>query len=130
MSMPLPPAAAAAAPIEGRLSRLRAVASAAGALCSALVRRTLGGFGRPGGMAMAGNRNDGPPDLDELWRDLNRKLSGLFGNQQRGGNGNPPPREPEPAESVQNQHKTASPRFRPCFIWREAAPFGFKLPRA
>ena len=22
---------------------------------------------------------DGPPDLDELWRDFNRKLSGLFG---------------------------------------------------
>ena len=29
------------------------------------------------------NRNDGPPDLDELWRDFNRKLSGLFGG--RGG---------------------------------------------
>jgi modulator of FtsH protease HflK len=27
------------------------------------------------------NRNDGPPDLDELWRDFNRKLSGLFGNK-------------------------------------------------
>ncbi|MCE1249106.1 MAG: FtsH protease activity modulator HflK [Comamonadaceae bacterium] len=27
-----------------------------------------------------------PPDLDELWRDLNRKLSGLFGG---GGNGGP-----------------------------------------
>ena len=36
------------------------------------------------------NRNDGPPDLDELWRDFNRKLSGLFGgkgNPQRGGGG-------------------------------------------
>jgi membrane protease subunit HflK len=32
------------------------------------------------GMAMAG-RNDGPPDLDELWRDFNRKLSGLFGGR-------------------------------------------------
>jgi membrane protease subunit HflK len=28
-------------------------------------------------------RGDGPPDLDELWRDFNRKLSGLFGS--RGG---------------------------------------------
>ncbi len=27
------------------------------------------------------NRNDGPPDLDELWRDFNKKLSGLFGNK-------------------------------------------------
>ena len=31
-------------------------------------------------------RNDGPPDLDELWRDFNRKLGGLFGGQ-RGGRG-------------------------------------------
>jgi len=39
----------------------------------------------------------GPPDLDELWRDFNAKLSGLFGNrnggseppQNNGGNGAP-----------------------------------------
>lgn len=31
------------------------------------------------------NRNDGPPDLDELWRDFNRKLSGLFGGKVGGG---------------------------------------------
>jgi len=31
--------------------------------------------------------NQGPPDLDELWRDFNRKLGGLFGNKGRGGNG-------------------------------------------
>jgi membrane protease subunit HflK len=30
------------------------------------------------------NRNDGPPDLDELWRDFNRKLSGLFGGKGPG----------------------------------------------
>ena len=30
-----------------------------------------------------------PPDLDELWRDLNRKLSGLFGGKN-GGNNQPP----------------------------------------
>jgi len=32
----------------------------------------------------------GPPDLDELWRDFNRKLGGLFGGKRgagRGGNG-------------------------------------------
>ena len=28
-----------------------------------------------------------PPDLDELWRDLNRKLSGLFGGKNGGGKG-------------------------------------------
>jgi membrane protease subunit HflK len=43
------------------------------------------------------NRNDGPPDLDELWRDFNRKLSGLFGGkgsgkgpEDRGGGGGSP----------------------------------------
>jgi membrane protease subunit HflK len=29
-------------------------------------------------------RPDGPPDLDELWRDFNRKLSGLFGGKGSG----------------------------------------------
>jgi len=29
--------------------------------------------------------NDGPPDLEELWRDFNRRLNGLFG-KKRGGN--------------------------------------------
>jgi membrane protease subunit HflK len=31
--------------------------------------------------------NQGPPDLDELWRDFNRKLGGLFGGKGGGGNG-------------------------------------------
>ena len=30
------------------------------------------------------NNNGGPPDLDELWRDFNRKLSGLFGRRPSG----------------------------------------------
>ena len=29
--------------------------------------------------------NQGPPDLDELWRDFNRKLGGLFGGKGSGG---------------------------------------------
>jgi modulator of FtsH protease HflK len=52
------------------------------------------GFGRRAldlaraGIAMAtGGRGDGPPDLDELWRDFNRKLGGLFGG--RGGGNSP-----------------------------------------
>jgi membrane protease subunit HflK len=40
-------------------------------------------------------RRDEPPDLDELWRDLNRKLGGLFGGKNGGptepGQPNPPP---------------------------------------
>jgi membrane protease subunit HflK len=30
--------------------------------------------------------NDGPPDLDELWRDFNRRLNNLFGRKGGGGN--------------------------------------------
>ncbi len=33
--------------------------------------------------------NDGPPDLDELWRRLNQRLNSLFGG--KGGGGAPPP---------------------------------------
>lgn len=42
-----------------------------------------------------GNRkggNQGPPDLEDLWRDFNRRLSNMFG--RRGGGGDMPPREP------------------------------------
>ena len=38
------------------------------------------------------NRNDGPPDLDELWRDFNKKLTGLFGG--KGGPQRPDERPP------------------------------------
>jgi membrane protease subunit HflK len=34
-----------------------------------------------GGALPMFNKGDGPPDLDELWRDFNRKLSGLFGGK-------------------------------------------------
>ncbi|MDI1258796.1 FtsH protease activity modulator HflK [Aquabacterium sp.] len=33
-------------------------------------------------------RNEGPPDLDELWRDFNRKLSGLFAGKGGGDSSN------------------------------------------
>ncbi|MEG1770891.1 MAG: protease modulator HflK N-terminal domain-containing protein, partial [Comamonas sp.] len=36
-----------------------------------------------------GQGQGNPPDLDELWGDLNRKLSGLF-RGKNGGNGQPP----------------------------------------
>ena len=43
--------------------------------------------------------NQGPPDLEELWRDLNRRLSGLFDKKGGGGGnggGNRPPIEFSP----------------------------------
>lgn len=44
--------------------------------------------------------NQGPPDLEALWRDLNRRLSAMFDKKGRGsgdgGNGNRPPMEFNP----------------------------------
>jgi membrane protease subunit HflK len=34
---------------------------------------------------------NGPPDLDELWRDFNKKLSGFFGSPKKSGGGGEPP---------------------------------------
>lgn len=46
---------------------------------------------RPANRPQGQGPNQGPPDLDELWRDFNRKLGGLFGggknNPNRGGFG-------------------------------------------
>ncbi len=38
--------------------------------------------------------NQGPPDLEDLWRDFNRRLSGMFGKKGGGGNGGGAPRPP------------------------------------
>jgi membrane protease subunit HflK len=40
-----------------------------------------------GGRGRGQGPNQGPPDLDELWRDFNRKLGGLFGGNRGGGRG-------------------------------------------
>jgi membrane protease subunit HflK len=61
-------------------------------------RGGAGSLRRRLGLWMSNGRNEGPPDLDELWRDFNRKLSRLFGgrggndgNGPTGGGGNPQP---------------------------------------
>ena len=41
---------------------------------------------KPGG-GKSGGGNQGPPDLDELWRDFNGRLAGLLGGKDRGGKG-------------------------------------------
>ncbi|MCA3240206.1 MAG: FtsH protease activity modulator HflK [Rubrivivax sp.] len=79
----------AGTPEAGFGARLTEVASALGALARAAVQRRTGPGGRTAGTTdglVFNNRNDGPPDLDELWRDFNRKLSGLFGGKGGGGN--------------------------------------------
>jgi membrane protease subunit HflK len=50
-----------------------------------------GGGNRPGG------GNQGPPDLDELWRGFNRKLNDLFGSKRPAG-AEPPSRMPSGAQ--------------------------------
>ncbi len=70
---------------EGTASRLSALGAAARAMARAMAQRSLPTGGR--GMLATGGRGDGPPDLDELWRDFNRKLGGLFGGK---GGGNAP----------------------------------------
>jgi modulator of FtsH protease HflK len=52
-------------------SRWRDLAAAARALAAALRGRIF-----------ATGKGDGPPDLDELWRDFNNKLGGLFGGKK------------------------------------------------
>ncbi|MBL8288173.1 MAG: FtsH protease activity modulator HflK [Rubrivivax sp.] len=65
-------------------ARLRALAVAGRALAiSAALPRSR----RGAGLVYNSGRNEGPPDLDELWRDFNKKLSGLFG-----GKGGPGPK--------------------------------------
>ena len=80
-------------------SRLADVAGAALHLVAGAVRQlTRRGHG-PAGVTVLNNsgRNDGPPDLDELWRDFNQKLGGLFGG--KGGPGSPTPSgQPDPSE--------------------------------
>ena len=67
-------------------ARLSAVATALAAWLGAAVLRRRSAAAEGSGNIYA-NRNDGPPDLDELWRDFNRKLSGLFGGKGGGNNG-------------------------------------------
>ena len=46
--------------------------------------------------------NDGPPDLDELWRDFNRRLNNLFG--RRGGGGTAGTGRQRPGEPKWRRH--------------------------
>lgn len=83
----------------GFATRLSDFLGSAAALLAALMARSVRRLiGRPNGNGVGslpsihlsnGNRGDGPPDLDELWRDFNKKLTGMFGGKPGGA---PPPR--------------------------------------
>jgi modulator of FtsH protease HflK len=81
-----------------RAAGFAAVAGAAMALLRALFGRLRRPRGSDALVLNSGGRNDGPPDLDELWKDFNRKLSGMFGGkgggqrpQRNQNNGDRPP---------------------------------------
>lgn len=65
------------------------------------------GLGRRLAGLIYNNRNDGPPDLDELWRDFNKKLSGLFGGKGGGGGGGRPSPDDRGGGSFQPDMKSA-----------------------
>lgn len=82
---------------RGWFSAWRAVVAAGRALCAAALHRRRGSRGGDS-VHLATGKGDGPPDLEELWRDFNRKLSGLFGGKaggpRSGGPGDTPPGGP------------------------------------
>jgi membrane protease subunit HflK len=73
--------------------RLRELAAAARALIAGHRARASGRGADT--LVWSNGRNEGPPDLDELWRDFNRKLNNLFGGGRRGGRGDGGERPPE-----------------------------------
>jgi modulator of FtsH protease HflK len=75
------------------VSRLRELARAARSLASGLI--------------LSSGKNDGPPDLDELWRDFNRKLSGLFGGKGSA------PKGSGPGDSGGGGGSGGGPNFQP-----------------
>ena len=90
--MSLRPSTAPIDPPEPFVVRLALAWRAALAWLKAVLRPRLASP-----VAMAG-RNDGPPDLDELWRDFNRRLGGLFGTKGGGRREEPeggPPFQPD-----------------------------------
>ncbi len=69
----------------GLLARLAAAGRALSDLALGVLLRQRALPRGGDGLVLSSGRNDGPPDLDELWRDFNRKLSGLFGGKGSGG---------------------------------------------
>ncbi|WP_157281646.1 FtsH protease activity modulator HflK [Pelomonas sp. Root1237] len=54
---------------------------------STWAQRLMTPVARAASRLLNNGRNDGPPDLDELWREFNRKLSGMFGGKSSGPSG-------------------------------------------
>lgn len=75
----------AGTPLRDVAAAARALLAGAASGLAGAARRRLGRH--PDLVLNNGGRGDGPPDLDELWRDFNRKLSNLFGGKGRPGNG-------------------------------------------
>jgi len=88
---------------ERRTPSLGDVARAASAWLRALLRLPQPAARGRDTLVLAG-RNEGPPDLDELWRDFNRKLSGMFGGKGGG---------PRPNRNNDERPPDSGPPFQP-----------------
>lgn len=49
---------------------------------------------------LLGMKNDGPPDLEEIWRDVNRRIQNLFGKSRSGGANNGGPGNESPRQNL------------------------------
>ena len=45
------------------------------------------GWGNDPNRGSGGGGRNGPPDLDELWRDFNKRLTGMLGKKRPGNSG-------------------------------------------
>ena len=92
---------------ERPATELGEVARAAAVLLSALGRRAFGPARHADTLVLNNGRNDGPPDLDELWRDFNRKLSGMFGGKGGPRQSRPSDRQPDGGPPFQPNMRSA-----------------------
>jgi len=71
-------------PHDRHAPSLAGLTRAAAALLGGVLRHPFRRVRAGDTLVLSSGRNDGPPDLDELWRDFNRKLSGMFGGKGGG----------------------------------------------
>src|SRR2546429_6658355 len=77
-----------------------------------------------------GGGNEGPPDLDEMWRNFNQKLATIFGRRRGGGSG---PGEPPSIRQLGGGARpiilaVRLPRAAPGFFHVVERPRGAPLP--
>ena len=70
------------------------------------------------------NKSDGPPDLDELWRDFNDRIAGIFGGKKSPGAASKPSNKPNSADIPPPSQRGGGGISAPNFNFSN--PFGSK----